>query len=310
VTVEVEVDEAGRGMRLDVFFGRRVEGVSRTVARRLIQDGEVRLNGRRVRKGQRLAVGDIVTYTAPPPNDFVPVAQPGSLPLSVVHEDAQVVVVNKPARLPTHPLRFDETRTLVNALLHRYPEMEGVGYALREPGIVHRLDNDTSGLLIAARDVDTFNALRSTLRAGKIRKHYDVLVEGVLEAGEVLDAPIAKHPSDPRRVHVCLAASDRRRGSARSARTELLQAERVGEGFTKLRVSASVAVRHQIRAHLAARGHPLVGDWLYGGAHHDTLGRHFLHAGWVAFEHPRTREEVALEADLPSELAGFVSERL
>ena len=303
------VDEAGAGMRLDVFLGRRVDGLSRTRARRLIQDGQVRVEGRRVRKGQRLSLGEVVTLAAlPPPTDFVPIAHAG-VPLEIVHLDEHLVVVDKPAGVPTHPLRADETETLVNGLLARFPEMEGVGYALREPGIVHRLDNDTSGLLIAARDAQSFEALRAALRGGAIAKHYDVLVEGAVDAGRVLDAPIAKHPSDPRRVHVCVEAFDRRRGSARPARTEVLWAEPAGAGFTRLRVSASVAVRHQIRAHLAAIGHPLVGDWLYGGAHHAALGRHFLHASRLAFDHPITGQRLELECALPAELAAFVEER-
>ena len=295
-------------MRLDVFLGRRVDGLSRTSARRLIQEGQVRLGGRRVRKGHRLAMGDVLTLASlPPPADFVPIAR-ASNALHVVYEDEHLVVVDKPAGMPTHPLRPDEVNTLVNPLLARYPEMEGVGYALREPGIVHRLDNDTSGLLLAARDVQSFDALRLQLRSGQVGKHYEVLVGGQVRPGQVLDAPIAKHPSDPRRVHACVDPQDRRRGAARPARTELLSADAVGESFTKLRVSASVAVRHQIRAHLAALGHPLVGDWLYGGAHHERLGRHFLHACWLAFEHPHTGARIELECGLPSELSAFVEQ--
>ncbi len=269
----------------------------------------MRLDGRRVRKGQRLEQGDVITLAVmPPPTDFVPIACEGSR-VRVVYQDDHLVVVEKPAGMPTHPLHPDETDTLVNGLLARFPEMKGVGYALREPGIVHRLDNDTSGLLLAAREVSSFEALRLALRSGAIAKHYDVLVEGAVEAGVVFDAAIAKHPSDPRRVHVCVEAGDRRLASARPARTEVIRAEVVAKGFTQLRVSASVAVRHQIRAHLAAFGHPLVGDWLYGGAHREALGRHFLHASWLAFDHPRTGERLELDSALPGELAAFIEAR-
>ena len=292
-------------MRLDVLLVRRVDGMSRTRARRMILEGHVRLNGRRAKKGQRLTPGDRVwVERLPPPADFVPIAV--ASPLRVVHEDEALVIVDKPAGVPTHPLRPDERDTVANALLARYPEMEGVGYALREPGILHRLDNDTSGLLLAARDASTFEALRVALKGGAIDKRYALLVDGSLEAPRTIDAPIAKHPSDPRRVHVCLDPLDRRLPAARPARTELLEATPLGDRFTRLEAKAVVAVRHQIRAHLAAIGHPLVGDWLYGGSSRDVLGRHFLHASALAFVHPRTAERLSVTSELPPELASFL----
>jgi len=305
VALEVEVDEAGGGARLDVFLVRAVDGLSRTRARRMIQDGRVHLNGRPARKGVRVTAGDVVRLASvPPPADFVP--RPGDPEaLRVVHEDAQLVVVDKPAGLPSHPLRPDEVHTLANQLIARYPEMEGVGYAAREPGILHRLDNDTSGLLVAARDAPTFEALRAALKAGAIDKGYEVVVDGRLEREDpVIDGPIANHPSDPRRVHVCLGPTDRRRGAAREACTEIVSTRALSDAYTHVRVRVSRAVRHQIRAHFAALGHPLVGDWLYGGS--DGLDRHFLHAWSIAFDHPATDARVEVEAPLPPELAAFV----
>ena len=303
---DVRVAEADAGMRLDVFLARRVGGLSRTRARRLIEDGEVRRNGHRPRKGDRVAVGDRISLLrVPPPADVVPVAQP-DLELRIVHRDNHIVVVDKPAGLPTHPLRADETGTLANALIARFPEMAGVGYALREPGILHRLDNDTSGLLLAARDKETFDTLRGELRRGRMDKRYDVLIDGILAEMDEINAPICKHPSDPRRVHVCLDPNDRRGRRARPACTEILERDPVGSDLMRLRVRAGVAVRHQIRAHFAATGHPLVGDWLYGGAHHEQLGRHFLHACALGFTHPASGERVSFTSPLPPELAGFV----
>jgi 23S rRNA pseudouridine1911/1915/1917 synthase len=305
VSVELEVDEEEGGTRLDVLLVRHVDGLSRARARRLIQEGHARVNGYRAKKGQRLTPGDQVRVdSVPPPADFVPLRVPG--PLRIVHEDDALVVVDKPAGMPTHPLRPDEHATLANALLARFPEMEGVGYALREPGILHRLDNDTSGLLLAARDDATFIALRAALKGGAIDKRYEVLVDGTIEGPVVIDAPIAKHPSDPRRVHVCLDALDRRHSVARPAVTELIRVRPVGKRFTHLTVKAAVAVRHQIRAHLAAQGHPLVGDWLYGGSSRDELERHFLHASELSFLHPRTGETLRVTSGLPPQLAAFL----
>jgi 23S rRNA pseudouridine1911/1915/1917 synthase len=300
--IELIVEDADAGGRLDVVLVRRVDGMTRAKARRLVDAGGVRVNGKRVAKSTRLAAGDRVTLDeAPEPSEFE--AQPArDVPLLVRYEDAQVVVVDKPARVPTHPLRPDETETLAGALLVRYPEMRGIGYSPREPGIVHRLDNDTSGVLVAARTAEAFEALRSALTSGWMDKRYLALVLGTIEPG-VIEMPIAPHPSDPRRVHVCTGELDPRSAKARSARTEILGARPIGAEHSLLEVRASVAVRHQIRAHLAALDHPLAGDWLYGGPQVPELDRHFLHASRVVFEHPADPgHTVDVSAPLPGEL--------
>jgi 23S rRNA pseudouridine1911/1915/1917 synthase len=297
---ELEVGEEDSGSRLDVFLVRRVEGMSRAKARRLIEDGEVRVDGRRARKGARVMSGERVSLgELPAPADFAALPDPAQT-LVVRYEDAHLVVVDKSAGVPTHPLRPHETRTLVGALLVRYPEMAHVGYAQREPGILHRLDNDTSGLVLAARSVQAFDILRIVLQQGRIDKRYLALVEGTVSSS-VIDAPIAPHPTDPRRVHACMDPMDRGRAKARPARTEILRAERHGR-FSLLEISASVAVRHQIRAHLAAVGHPLAGDRLYGGPEVEGLGGHFLHASRLTFDHPLERQRVDVASPLPAPL--------
>lgn len=304
--VQLDVDEGEAGSRLDVLLVKRVDGMSRAKARRMIEDGTVRVNGRRARKGSRVSSGDrIALEEMPAPADFPALPAP-QLPLVVRYEDAHLVVVDKPARLPTHPLRPDERATLAGALLARYPEMAAVGYAQREPGVLHRLDNDTSGLVLAARSSRAFDALRALLIGAAIEKRYIALVGGSLPP-VVLDAPIAPHPSDPRRVHVCVDPLDRRRAKARPARTEIVRVTRVGERFSMLEVRASVAVRHQIRAHLAAVGHALAGDWLYGGPSVEGLDRHFLHASRIAFDHPFERARVDVSSPLPDELSAIVA---
>lgn len=306
MSVELDVDEAEAGSRLDVLLVKRVDGMSRAKARRMIEDGSVRVNGRRARKGARLSSGDhIVLEEMPTPSDFPALPAP-ELPLVVRYEDAHLVLVDKPARLPSHPLRPDERETLAGALLARYPEMATIGYALREPGLLHRLDNDTSGLVLAARSAQAFDALRALLVGGAIDKRYLALVAGPAIPPGIIDAPIAQHPSDPRRVHPCVDPLDRRRSKARPAKTEIVRVSRVGERFALLEVRASVAVRHQIRAHLAAYGHPLVGDWLYGGPSLEGLDRHFLHASRIAFDHPIERTRVDVSSPLPDELSAIV----
>lgn len=296
MSVRLEVDASEAGTRLDVILVQRIDGLSRARARRLIQDGQVRVNGSRARKGARLGPGDQVELdSVPSPVDFVP--EPNlQLPLVVVYEDTELVIVDKPAGMPSHPLRAHERGTLANALLARYPEMAGVGYGNREPGLLHRLDNDTSGLVIAARSDMVFQVLRDRLKAGEIDKAYLALVDGEL-APQVVRLPIAPHPSDPRRVQVC----EPEHPSAREAETRVVSARRVGSA-TLVEVRAPVAVRHQIRAHLAAIGHPLVGDALYGGPHQTGLDRHFLHASEVVLAHPTRPTVVRAHAPLPPEL--------
>lgn len=303
MTVDLKVDDSEDGTRLDVLLVRRVDGMSRAKARRLIGDGLVRLNGRRARKGTRLNAGDEVHLRElPPPPDFD--AAPGEGELDIRFEDAHLVVADKPAGLPTHPLRPTETETLASRLVARFPEMQGVGYARREPGILHRLDNDTSGLVIAARRQEVFDRLRQALTELEIDKRYLVLVDGRVEP-QVIEHRIAKHPSDPRRVHVCVDALDRRLPASRPARTEVLSSKPVGSRAL-LEVSAARAHRHQVRAHLAAIGHPLVGDWLYGGSVVPGLSRHFLHASEIRMLHPITGAPLGVSSPLPEELAQLV----
>lgn len=299
MAVDLKVDDSEEGTRLDVLLVRRVDGMSRAKARRLIGDGLVRLNGRRARKGVRLSAGDEVHLRElPPPPDFD--ASPGEGELSVVFEDPHLVIVDKPAGMPAHPLKPSETDTLANRLVARYPQMRGVGYARREPGLLHRLDNDTSGLLVAACSQEAFERMRKALLELEIDKRYLVLVDGEL-APRLIEHRIAKHPSDPRRVHVCVDALDRRLPASRPARTEILTAKPFG-ARTLLEVSAPRAHRHQVRAHFAAIGHPLVGDWLYGGSSVVDFARHFLHASEIRMLHPMTGAPLAVRAPLPPEL--------
>ena len=293
-----EAEEAG--LRLDVLLVRRVPGMSRGKARAMLEAGEIQVNGKGARKGVRIATGDRVALSRPPaPSDFAAKPDP-KVEIVVVYEDDWLVVVDKAAGMPSHPLREHEIGTVASGLVARYPEMSAVGYRLSAPGILHRLDTETSGLLLAARDELTFEKLRDMLRAGLIEKRYVALVQGAPRP-QVIDRPIAPHPRDPRRVQVDAE-------SGRPSRTEILESERVGPRVSRVEVSASAATRHQVRAHLASIGHPLVGDALYGGPPHPGLARHFLHASRLALTHPATGRRIALQSPLPRELVRTLAE--
>jgi 23S rRNA pseudouridine1911/1915/1917 synthase len=290
-----EVSEAEAGRRLDVVLVARVEGMSRARARRLAEAGKVQVNGQPARKGRTVSEGDAVSLLELPASPDFEAAPDPELPLDVLYEDAYLVVVNKAAGVPTHPLRLGERATVAGALVARYPEMRDVGYAAREPGVLHRLDIGTTGVLLAARDAETFEALREALRRGRIDKRYQALCAGLVTAPAVIEAPIDADPKDKKRVRVYekgFAPS-----GARHARTEIVGVRRVGE-MSLVEARARTGARHQVRAHLASIGHPLAGDALYGGPMVPGLGHHFLHANRIELTHPRTEEPVCVEAPL------------
>jgi len=274
--VELEMGEDDAGLRVDVVLARRIPELSRARAKALIDEGGVRVDGRRVKKSYTVAVGNRVTLeTLPGPVDFYASPDP-DFPLEVLFETEGYVVVDKPAGAPSHPLKESEVGTLAGALVARYPEMRDVGYRKREPGILHRLDNDTSGVMLAARDQKTFDALRRQLQAGEIEKTYLARCRGIVPAPLVIDTPIASDPHDRRKVRSCTDPREIKRLRAQPAKTEVLSSIPAPHG-SLVEIRANNAHRHQIRVHLASIGHPLLGDPLYGGPPLQQPG-HLLHA--------------------------------
>jgi len=303
---EHQVSEADAGNRVDVFLVRHVPHMTRAKAKALAAEGKVRIDGHRVPKGHRVSEGEVVAIAElPPPSDFDP--EPNAdLELSIVHEDEQLVVVDKQAGIPCHPLRPDERQTVVNALLARYPEMAGIGHAKREAGLLHRLDNDTSGLLLVARTRATFERLGEDLAERRVDKRYSALCRGFVHAPAFIDWPIAHDKADRRRMLVCERPEEADRMGARPASTEVLSAQLIGAGsFSLVEVRAKSARRHQVRAHLASLGHPLAGDQLYGGPPIEGLERHFLHASQIRLPDGKGGQ-IELRSELPQELAAIV----
>lgn len=300
------VDEPG-GERVDVYLARHVRELSRARAADLLAGGRVRLNGRVPRKSERVSAGDVIEVELPAPEPSTLVPEP--IPLDIVYEDADLVVVDKPAGLVVHPAPGHHTGTLVHALLHHVRDLSGIGGVLR-PGIVHRLDKDTSGLMLVAKNDAAHRRLAAALKRRAVRRAYLVAAWGHFEVDEfTVDAPIARSTRDRKRMAV---AAGGRRAVTRFQRLERWVAADL------LRAELETGRTHQIRVHLLDRGHPVVGDRVYGaGAERGISGpaaawarefarrvaRQFLHSAELAFRHPRTDEPMRFRSPLPPDLA-------
>ena len=309
--IECTITAELAGQRLDKAIVALVEGTSRARVKRAIDGGAVRVNGRAVPKGAVVQAGDVVVVDEAlvRSGDESCLAEPDA-PLRILHESAHVLVADKPAGQPTAPLRADETGTLAGALLGHYPDLAGIGYSPREPGIVHRLDTDTSGVVVVARTARAFSVLRDALQNERIVKEYLLLCRGAgLPDEGSIEHPIANHPKDKKRVYPCVHPRDVMRYSPRPALTRFVVERRFGD-LALVRATAPRAVRHQIRAHFAAIGHPLAGDLLYGEGVASGIGRHALHASRVSFA-PTTASEADLSFDvsspLPDDMASLIS---
>jgi 23S rRNA pseudouridine1911/1915/1917 synthase len=295
-SAEIIVEDAAAGERLDRFLRRRLPSLSRAALAELIKGKAVRVNGRSASKGQLLRAGDRI---ATDPLQSEPRPAPDSeLPLSILYEDAWLVAVDKPAGVPSHALRFGERGTVASALLARYPEMAAVGHRSLEPGLLHRLDTDTSGILVAARDAATFERLRAAHTRAEIDKRYVALCWGRAQ-------PRIAHGflrADQRRVRVQSEALPR----GKPIETEIVSVELRGE-LSLVTVRVAIAARHQVRAHLAALGHPIAADHLYGGAPLPGLRHQFLHASEVTLLHPVSNQSLHLRSELPSDLAAVLA---
>lgn len=279
------------GERLDAFLARSMEGMSRSAVQRLIEDGNVLRGGKRCRKNDRLEPGDVLTVTLPEakPVEIVP----KEIPLEIVYEDEDVAVINKPKGLVVHPAPGHTDDTLVNGLLYAMGDrLSGINGEMR-PGIVHRIDKDTSGLLAIAKNDLAHAVLASQLKDHTMARTYEAIVCGNLkEDSGTVDAPIGRHPTD--RKKMCVTARN-----SRNAVTHWEVVERF-PGYTHIRCRLETGRTHQIRVHMAYIGHPILGDTVYGHKYKE-LGQdsQCLHAGQLCFRHPRDGRPVLVFAPLP-----------
>ena len=290
--IRLRASEESKNQRLDAFLASSLDGLTRSQATRLIESGEVAVNGRAVGKSYKLAGGEDIAVTLPEPEPVE--AVPQDIPLDVVYEDADVIVVNKPSGMVVHPAPGHPDGTLVNALLyHCAGTLSGVGGALR-PGIVHRIDRDTSGLIIAAKNDAAHQYLSAQLADHTLARTYECIVVGALrEDRGTVDAPIARHPTDRKRMAVV--------AGGREAVTHWEVIARY-PGYTHVRCRLETGRTHQIRVHMAYIGHPILGDTVYGAKKEvPGLTGQCLHAVGLRFLHPRTHEVVELSCPLPEE---------
>lgn len=306
-THTITVPDDSDGVRLDQFLVSALASRSRSQIQRLIKDGHVLVAGRPAKSNQPVKAGQSIAVDAPEPIE--PRPQPEAIPLPIVYQDHDIIVIDKPAGMVVHPAAGHASGTLVNALLHHVDDLSGIGGEKR-PGIVHRLDRGTSGLMVVAKHDAAHEELARQFSDREVEKEYIALVWGEVMAGRRIDAPIGRDPSDRKKM----SARARR---AREAVTRILRAEHFGRVLTLARVAIHTGRTHQIRVHLSAIGHPIVGDSLYGGVRRRIPGdiravahldRPFLHATRLVFTHPIEKRRMEFESELPEDLSRVVEQ--
>jgi 23S rRNA pseudouridine1911/1915/1917 synthase len=300
----------GEPGRLDQFVARSVEGMTRSTVQRLIDEGRVTVDGKVEKPSLKLRGGECIVVAVPPPAPAVPAAE--EIPLVILHEDSDLVVVNKPAGMVVHPGAGTPGGTLVNALLAHCTDLSGIGGEIR-PGIVHRIDKDTTGVLVVAKNDRSHEGLARQFREHTIKRIYLALIFGSpkTDTGRI-EGAIGRHPTDRKRMS----------GKAKHGKHAVTHWKVLGRypGMTLLRLRLETGRTHQIRVHLAEAGHPLVGDEVYGGAARANdlrapvlkrlvreLGRQALHAKTLGFIHPASGAYVEFDTELPEDMARIIT---
>ncbi|MCL0102202.1 RluA family pseudouridine synthase [Dehalococcoidia bacterium] len=284
------------GPRLDQFLAARLGTLTRSHLKKLIEDGHVKVSGNTPKPSTRLKIGDTISVIVPNPEPTTLIPQ--AMPLNVVHEDKDLLVIDKPAGLTVHPGPGHPDHTLVNAVLAHCPDLTGIKGTVR-PGIVHRLDKETSGLIIVAKNDHSQTILSAQMKNREIHKHYLALVRGIVPFEfQAIDAPIGRDLQNRKRMAVTT--------NGRQAKTECRTVEK-REAHTLLKCKLITGRTHQIRVHLASIGHPVIGDPIYGRKD-PLLQRQFLHAASLCFQHPTTGLPIKCQAPLPPDLKALLEQ--
>ncbi|MEE4357057.1 MAG: RluA family pseudouridine synthase [Desulfococcaceae bacterium] len=302
----LSVEESEYGMRLDIFVASRISECSRSLAAALIRKGNVRVGGKEKKPGYRVQAGEHIRAVIPPPEIIA--FEPEEIPLAVLYEDTDIAVIDKPPGLVVHPAPGHYSGTLVNALLHHCPDIAGIGGEMR-PGIVHRLDQDTSGLLVIAKNAHAMAGLSGQFHQRTVKKKYMTIVHGQVKADSgIITLPVGRHPADRKKMSVIS-----RKGKPAETRW---QAKERFAGMSLLEIDLKTGRTHQIRVHCAAIRHPVVGDPLYGsraGKIPDakklltSVRRQMLHAKELSFVHPGSGRELHFASPLPEDMNRLLS---
>ena len=296
-TKHFEITEENVGSRIDVFLSESEEEITRSHAQKLLADGFVLVNGKSANKNYKLRLGDMLSLTMPEPEPCE--AKPENIPIDIVYEDEDIIVVNKPKGMVVHPAAGNYTGTLVSALLYHCGErLSGIGGVLR-PGIVHRIDKDTSGLLVVAKNDAAHLSLSEQIKEHKVSRIYHAIALGKIDEDITVDLPIGRHPIDRKKMAVT-------EKNSKNAITHVKVLERF-PAVTYVRCELETGRTHQIRVHLSHKNHPLLGDLVYGAEKHPqnvkfakyTEGQ-CLHAKELILTHPRTGETMRFTSELPS----------
>jgi len=291
-TIDLSAEDSGT--RLDVFLASAAS-ISRSYAQKLIANGNVLVNGISAKASYKLEAGDAITGAIPEPEPLT--ILPEEIPLKIIYEDSDILVIDKPAGLTVHPAPGNWEHTLVNALLAYCPDLAGIGGKIR-PGIVHRLDKNTSGVMVVAKNNIAQYSLSSQIKERRVKKGYLALVEGHLNPRQgAIEAQLGRDPKNRKKMAVVMGGRD--------ARTDYKVIDYL-ERYTYLKAIPQTGRTHQIRVHFAAIGHPVFADSVYGKKN-DLLARHFLHANLLGFELPGSNEYVEFTAELPQDLQGVLS---
>ena len=293
----IKVTEEGKNDRADVFVSENEEDISRSFAGRLFSEGLAKVNGRAAKPSLKLKEGDVITFTLPEPEAID--AVPEDIPLNIVYEDDSVLVINQPRGMVVHPAVGNERGTVVNAaLFHCQGSLSGINGSVR-PGIVHRIDKDTTGLLVIAKNDRAHKSLTDQLADRSLSRVYYALVNGnIKEDGGTVDAPIGRSPKDRKKMAVV--------PDGRSAVTDFEVIERFG-AYTLVRCKLRTGRTHQIRVHMKHIGHSVVGDKAYGIKNERfALAGQLLHAKEISFIHPETGEKVTFSCPLPEDFAAVL----
>jgi 23S rRNA pseudouridine1911/1915/1917 synthase len=291
-------------IRLDAFVRRRLPHLSLREAQKAIAGGSFWIGGRRGKKGDRVDAGDIVRFRGPR-HWLAPAPLPRpDLGIIIRYEDESVLALDKPAGMATHGFSGRETASLANFLAAVRPALRGVGRSRWEPGLVNRLDRGTSGLVLAAKDQDSFEDLRSQSRRGLMKKKYWALVWGKTDDRGTIDVPLIHDAGDRKKMTLLVQAKIIGRSPRSWSAATLFRRRGFAQGFSLLEVGIERGVTHQVRVHLQAAGHPIVGDPLYGAGRADPFGleRQFLHACYLEFRHPKGGRKLTVESPLPEDL--------